>query len=87
MEELDDRDIPDESELWLLKNMLWDTRLSEDERELALQSIANCTDYKEYARLKFKIESFTRGIDEIVNPSQKDINHYLRQFIYEDTDR
>lgn len=80
-------DIPTQEELNELRWMLQGTKLDEDEIELAKQSIANCTDFKEYTRLKYKIESFMKEYEDVPNPSQKDINQHLRKFIYEDTDR
>jgi hypothetical protein len=57
------------------------TDLSDDEVHLAEQAINFCPDYKTYQKLQHRLEARRKPIDQIVNPSQKDINKHLKKTV------
>ncbi len=74
-------DIPTEQEKLLLTNLILDTDLSTTEANSALTAISNCTDYKTYQAIQYRLESRKKPIDQIVNPSQKDITNHLKKSV------
>lgn len=73
--------IPDDSELNLLKNLVYSSDLTGDEREKAFEAIETCGDYEKYQKIQHKLESRQLAIDEIQNPSQGDIKKHLRKTV------
>lgn len=61
-----------------LRDLVYDSDLSDDERKKAYKSIDGCQDYDEYQRIQHKLQERKRPIDQITNPSQKDINTHLK---------
>jgi hypothetical protein len=76
-----DSDTIFESERQLLRNLLYQSDLTNDERELAMTAIDLCSDYKRYQQLEIRLESRRAGIDTITNPSQNDIKRHLKKSI------
>lgn len=74
-------DTPTEQEKVLLTNLLLDTDLSTTEAHSALTAISNCTDYKTYQAIQHRLENRKKPIDQIVNPSQKDITNHLKKSV------
>lgn len=77
--EPDFSDVPDEGERQLLRNMVYNSDLTEDERDSAFQTIDKCTSYKQYEKIQSRLEDRQLSIDQIQNPSQKDINSHLKK--------
>jgi hypothetical protein len=74
-------DIPTNDEKFILLNLIGHTDLSDDEAVLAQEAITNCPDYKTYQKLQHRLEARRKPIDQIVNPSQKDINKHLKKTV------
>jgi hypothetical protein len=74
-------DAPTLDEKFILLNLIGHTDLSDDEAILAQEAITNCPDYKTYQKLQHRLESRRKPIDQIVNPSQKDINKHLKKTV------
>ena len=74
-------DIPTEQEKTLLINLIPQTDLSTTEAHLALSSISNCSDYKTYQSIQHRLENRKKPIDQIVNPTQKDITTHLKKAV------
>jgi hypothetical protein len=75
------KDMPTDDEKIILIGLLNQSDLNESEYELAKDAINSCTDYKTYQRISYRLESRQRPIDQIQNPSQKDINNHLKKTI------
>jgi len=73
--------IPSEEEKLILKVMLNDTDMTIDEIDLAKNAIEICNDYKTYQKILYRLEVRKKPIDQITNPSQKDINQHLKKTI------
>jgi hypothetical protein len=72
---------PTQDEKFILLNLIEHTDLSDDEAKMAADSINNCQDYKTYQKLQHRLEARKKPIDQIVNPSQKDINKHLKKAV------
>ena len=73
--------IPSEEEKLMLQVMLNDTDMTIDEINLAKDAIKSCNDYKTYQKILYRLEIRKKPIDQIINPSQKDINIHLKKTI------
>lgn len=74
-------DVPTKEERELLKSLVYNSDLDEDERNAAFEKIDTCPDYKMFERIQHKLESRQVPIDQIQNPSQKDINKHLSKVV------
>jgi hypothetical protein len=74
-------DGPTEDERKILRDLVFNSTLDEAGQELALASIESCTDYKRYQQLQYRLELLQKPIDQIANPSQKEINKHLKKTI------
>lgn len=79
--EPDFSDIPDESERQLLRQLVYTSDLNSEEKESAMTAIDLCTNYKTYEKIQHRLESRQQSIDEIPNPSQKDVTNHLRKAV------
>lgn len=79
--EPDFSDVPDEGERKILRNLVYSSDLNETEREKVLTSIDTCQTYKKYQYIQQNLENRQLPIDQIVNPSQKDLNNHLKKAI------
>lgn len=68
---------PTKAELDLLFKML--NNIPEASRSAAVISINNCNDYETYAKIQHRLEDLQLPIDQIPNPSQKDISKHIKQ--------
>lgn len=75
-------DIPDEGERQLLRQLVFSSNLNDDEKEQAMTAIELCNDYKRYQAIQNRLEARQTPIEEIVNPSQTDINKHLKKAIH-----
>lgn len=73
--------IPSEEEKLMLQVMLNDTDMTIDEINLAKDAIKSCNDYKTYQKILYRLEVRKKPIDQITNPSQKDINQHLKKSV------
>jgi hypothetical protein len=74
-------DVPEESERQLLRNLVYSSDLTSEEKEAAMTSIDFCPDYKMYEKIQQRLEARQQSIESMVNPSQKDINKHLRKTV------
>ena len=72
---------PSAEEKKLLINLVFSSKLDEDKKVEALATISGCTSYKLFSQIENRLRSLQPSIDEIVNPSQKDINTHLKNAI------
>jgi GTPase involved in cell partitioning and DNA repair len=72
-------DVPTKEERQLLKNLVYQTDLDEDEQMMAFEKIDTCNNYKTYQLIQHRLESRKKPIDAIPNPSQTDIKEHLQK--------
>lgn len=77
--ELDLSDVPDEGERQLLRNLVYSSDLTNEERESAMTAIDLCTNYKTYQKIQHRLEVRQQSIDTMENPSQKDISKAVKK--------
>lgn len=75
------RDEPTTEEKLILHKLLNTSNLSKDEIEKAKKSIDNCPNYDTYQKLYHRLEYRQLPIDQIVNPTQKDITNHLKKSV------
>ena len=64
-----------------LMDMLWQTGLTEDEKQAEISAINMCSDYKTFQKIEARLSNSQQSIDTIVNPSQKDISKHIRKTV------
>lgn len=74
-------DQPTELEKKLLMSLVFTTTLDQDERDDMIERINHCTDYKDFEQLQYKLEDRQQSINDIQNPSQKDINRFILKVV------
>jgi len=79
--EPDFSDVPDEGERQLLRQLAYDSDLNAEEMEQAMTAIDLCTNFKTYEKIQHRLEARKKPIDQIVNPSAKDINKHLKKSV------
>jgi hypothetical protein len=79
--EPDFSDVPDEGERQLLRDLVYSSDLTSEEREEAMSRIDLCNTFKTYDKIKYRLEDRQAGIDTIPNPNQKDINRHLKKSV------
>jgi hypothetical protein len=72
---------PTIDEKLMLLNLIGHTDMTDDEARLATDAITDCNDYKTYQKIQHRLEARKKPIDQIVNPSQKDINKHLKKAV------
>jgi len=79
--EPDFSDVPDEGERQLLRDLVYSSDLTSEEREEAMSRIDLCGSFKAYDKIKYRLEDRQARIDTITNPNQKDINKHLKKSV------
>ncbi len=79
--EPDFSDVPDEGERQLLRQLAYDSDLNAEEMEQAMTAIDLCTNFKTYEKIQHRLEVRAKSIDQVSNPSQKDINKHLKKSV------
>ena len=72
-------EVPTESEKQILKGLVYNSTLNEEQRETALQSIEKCVNYETYQKLQFRLEDLQLPLDQIQNPNQTDISKHIKK--------
>lgn len=72
---------PTKDEKFILHALILQTDMTDSEAKMAVDAINGCQDYKTYQKLQHRLEARKKPIDQIVNPSQKDINKHLKNSI------
>src|SRR6185369_14512327 len=76
--EEDLKNIPDEGERKILRSLVYNSDLSEDEQTAALTAIEFCTDYKRYEQIQIRLQARQKPFDQISNPNQADIKKHVQ---------
>jgi hypothetical protein len=71
--------IPTKEEKQMLIDLLENSDLNPDERIAAFKAISDCSNYKTYETIQHKLEARRKPIDQIHNPSQKQINQAVQK--------
>lgn len=74
-------DTPTKEEKMILFAMLRDADLSVEDKQKASQAIEDCSDYKTYQAIGNRLENLKKPLNQIVNPSQKDITNHLKKSV------
>lgn len=77
--EPDFSDIPDKGEKDLLRNLVYNSDLTDVEKLSAFEAIDTCVNYDVYQKIQHRLEVRQLPIDQITNPSQKDITQHLKK--------
>ena len=72
-------EVPTESEKQLLRNLVFNTSLTDEQRDSAFDSIDNCINYETYQKIQFRLEDLQLPLDQIQNPNQKDISKHIKK--------
>lgn len=72
-------DVPTEGEKQILRKLVFTSTLNEDGKESALTSIESCVDYTRYQQLQHRLEALQTPLDQVPNPTQKDISNHLKK--------
>lgn len=72
-------EVPTEAEKQLLRKLVFTSKLNEDGKESALTSIESCVDYTRYQQLQHRLEALQISLDQVPNPTQKDISTHLKK--------
>jgi hypothetical protein len=76
-----ERKEPHDSDKEVLRQLLYSSNLNNEERAAAMTAIDMCPDYMLYDKIFHRLQDRQQGIDEITNPSQKDINKHLKKAV------
>lgn len=74
-------DVPTEEERQLLRSLVFNSTLDDNGREMALSSIESCNNYKLYQQIQFRLEALQTPLDQIPNPTQKDISKHIKKSV------
>lgn len=77
--EEDLKNIPDEGERKLLRDLVYNADLNEEEKTSALTAIEFCSDYKRYQQIQIRLQARQKPFDTIPNPNQADINKEVKR--------
>jgi hypothetical protein len=80
-EDFERPDMPTEDEKQTLRKLVFNSTLDNDKRSEALATIDGCYTYDLFAKIQGRLEDLQLPIDQVVNPSQKDINGHLRKTV------
>lgn len=72
---------PEISEKGILINLVHSSDLSSEEKEAAFSAIDLCSDYNTFQKIQYRLEERQPGIEQTINPSQKQINKHLKNTI------
>lgn len=74
-------DGPTEDERKILRDLVFSSTLDDADKEIALTTIETCTDYKRYQAIQYRLEAVQKPLDQMVNPSQKDISKHIKKTV------
>lgn len=74
-------DVPEEGERQLLRQLVYSSDLTADEKESAMGAIETCQSYEKYDKIRIKLEGRQNGIETMTNPTKGDINKHLRKTV------
>ena len=76
-----DKATPTIEEKEMLERLVYSSNLEEYEVDKAIIAIRECRDYETYQKIQHRLENRQITIDQIPNPSQKDINKHLKKSV------
>jgi hypothetical protein len=76
-----DKDTPTKEEKDMLERLVFSSNLEEYEVDKALIAIRECRDYETYQKIQHRLENRQITINEIPNPTQKDITKHLKKSV------
>ena len=76
---VENKDIPTDEEKRLLSNLVFNTDMNDEEREKAFDLINGCDNYETYQKLQYRLEARQLPLDQIQNPTQKDISKHIKK--------
>jgi hypothetical protein len=76
-----DKDAPTKEEKDMLEKLVFSSNLEEYEVDKALTAIRSCNNYETYQLIQHRLENRQITIDQIPNPTQKDITNHLKKSI------
>jgi FtsZ-interacting cell division protein YlmF len=74
-----DKTTPTIEEKEMLERLVYSSNLEEYEVDKAIIAIRECRDYETYQKIQHRLENRQITIDQIPNPSQKDITKHLKK--------
>jgi hypothetical protein len=72
-------EVPTDSEKQILRNLVFNTTLTEEQRESAFESIEKCVNYETYQKIQFRLEDLQLPLDQVTNPTQKEISNHIKK--------
>jgi hypothetical protein len=75
----DNKNVPTSGEKQDLCDLMEKSTLNPATRAAVFNKISNCNDYTIYNEIKYYLENNQPSIDQIPNPSQKDINNHVKK--------
>lgn len=72
-------DVPTKEERQLLKSLVYNSDLNDEQKDAAFEAIDTCVNYKQFEKIQHKLEARQLSIDQIQNPNQSDIGNHLRK--------
>lgn len=73
--------IPSESERKLLRNMVFNSTLNEEQRIATLEKIENCITYDQYAIYQHRLEDVQTDYNDVPNPNAKDAKLMVKKIL------
>jgi hypothetical protein len=72
-------EVPTEEEKQLLRKLVYNTTLTDENKEAALSSIDKCVNYETYQKIQFRLEDLQLPLDQVTNPTQKEISNHIKK--------
>lgn len=72
-------EVPTEDEKNILRNLVHNTTLTEEQRANAWDSIDKCVNYETYQKIQFRLEDLQLPLDQVTNPTQKEISKHIKK--------
>jgi hypothetical protein len=72
-------EVPTDTEKQILRNLVFNTTLTEEQRESAFESIEKCVNYETYQKIQFRLEDLQLPLDQVTNPTQKEISKHIKK--------
>ena len=70
---------PTDGERDILRKLVWTTDMDDEERERAFEAIDLCPTYEYYQKLQFRLEERQLPLDQVQNPTQKEISKHIKK--------
>jgi hypothetical protein len=72
-------EVPTEEEKQLLRKLVYNTTLTDENKDAALSSIDKCVNYETYQKIQFRLEDLQLPLDQVTNPTQKEISNHIKK--------